>query len=609
MSPVESILLLAADGSSIPVLPECRPEGCACVCNARFRAAFSARGFEITVAVPDALGPAEELEIFHVQNIRFFHHHAPCGSVHSSRRFLQPLEKIHYYGNSEDSPLPLLALINRSRHCAFVAGALNQAVFFTEFQVESLDSGRRAGLRIFPRLRSIPSIPPGEIRMEPLYLEFFSSFALNHLFDGYACALRRRLPSVADCSVLRNELIWGSWNMKIGMNINEALILRNAAYAKKHFPRVKWIQIDEGYSINRCRGEMALADDPDSLVDPEKFPHGMRYMADAIRDMGLKPAIWFSLNMRADAPFVSERPDCILKDDEGRLYIPGKNDWRWFDPSHPEFPGYLEKILDLVFRRWGYEALKLDFYSYPFFATRAAYCKSGRSPLELLDSFFRTIRRALPPSGYYQLGSTTTNVNLLFAPHVDNARYSADIDVVEKSHENFLGIIDKGVLALWVNRAGTLLFNSDAAGCFPYPGETAEKSWALWCYLTGTMLEIGGDMPAADQRRLLDLKKLFDHPVNGSDCELVSLSWLEGKEAPLLIFNRTHSLFGAFNWHPFLSCRGSIALRELQAGAVAAADFFTGRAIPVHDGICEFSLEPMQSVCWNIIHDNKEETI
>jgi len=113
-------------------------------------------------------------------------------------------------------------------------------------------------------------------------------------------------------------------------------------------------QIDDGY-------ENAVGD---WLVPNGKFPHGMKQIADAIRDAGMLPGIWLApFAAEKNSLLVREHPDWLLRDEQGEPQMGGCN-WSGFyglDIYNPEFRAYLKEVFDTVIREWGYGLLKLDF--------------------------------------------------------------------------------------------------------------------------------------------------------------------------------------------------------------------------------------------------------
>lgn len=81
---------------------------------------------------------------------------------------------------------------------------------------------------------------------------------------------------------------WNSWNT-FGTNINESVVMGIAdVMAEKGYKDVgyEYVVIDDGWS------SMNRDEDGRLVADPEKFPHGMKYLADYIHSKGLKFGIY-----------------------------------------------------------------------------------------------------------------------------------------------------------------------------------------------------------------------------------------------------------------------------------------------------------------------------
>jgi alpha-galactosidase len=129
----------------------------------------------------------------------------------------------------------------------------------------------------------------------------------------------------------------------------------NRYYVGRGKPTV--FQVDDGW-------EIAVGDWD---CDRERFPQGMKLIADKVRGKGFLPGIWI-------APFLvttiskvyHERPEWLLRDARGK---PIKAGWiaAWggyfhaLDLSIPEVRAYLYGLFDKLVDEWGYRYLKLDF--------------------------------------------------------------------------------------------------------------------------------------------------------------------------------------------------------------------------------------------------------
>jgi alpha-galactosidase len=150
---------------------------------------------------------------------------------------------------------------------------------------------------------------------------------------------------------------WTSW-YNWYVDITENIILDNIKTFHQFSIPIDYYQIDDGW-------QHAVGD---WLDTNEKFPNGMKYLADQIHEAGYKAGLWL-------APFVAEEssyllkdhPDWILRDNYGKMVIAGNNPFLWsgyfysLDIEHPEVKTYLKDVFDTILDKWGYDLVKLDF--------------------------------------------------------------------------------------------------------------------------------------------------------------------------------------------------------------------------------------------------------
>lgn len=572
--------------------------------NSSHQIGISEIGFYFIEKRGTPMGTVEQVSFFHPQNLNFFQNCAPAKyeSV-LGHQFLLPVTGKHLLGNSENVPLPAIVILNETQRCGLFVGNLTENSFFQEFELKRLSNITGFRFSAFQRLRSGEKIlDPGEKGLSEItYLEFLKSASLKKSFSGYVSHLGKMKENKFTKTPLRNELIWGTWNMKIGRKITEEFVLDNASYIRNHFPRVKWIQIDDGYmkTFGGDTGWPSL----DENVDRVKFPHGMAYVAEEIQKLELKPAIWLGLMSSRKSKLFKKHPDWFLHTTTGEVYTPYKPSYCYLDHSHPEVQAYIISMLITIFNQWRYMGLKIDFYSYPFYAQGVRYYCTKLTPIELRNQFFGDIQKCIPKGGYCQICSAGTAMNILLGTYADNIRYTADIDVIEYNYPSLLNIIDKSLLATALGSDSLVLFNNDAIGYFPYLPEREEKTWALWCYITGTMLELGGDLPHANQKRLRDLKPLLNNPINGSSCELLSESYFYDEKFPVILYNKTYNILGIFNWDKNENFAGEIDISILPiTGKVQEIrEFWTGKRVLPEKKHIRYNLSPFGSRVWRII--------
>ncbi len=97
----------------------------------------------------------------------------------------------------------------------------------------------------------------------------------------------------------------------------------------------------------------------------EKFPSGMKALADRIGDAGMTAGLWLAPFIALPGSrFARQHPELLLRDADGAPVIAGHNwgtGYHALDLSHP---GALDHVRDLIHRvvhEWGFRYLKLDF--------------------------------------------------------------------------------------------------------------------------------------------------------------------------------------------------------------------------------------------------------
>lgn len=192
---------------------------------------------------------------------------------------------------------------------------------------------------------------------------------------------------------------WCSWYYYFH-NITEADMLENIKYLGGHREEYKleYIQLDDGYAS-------ALGD---WLDCNEKFPNGLRFLADEIRKSGFKPAIWLAPFMVEErSRLFAEHPDWMVRDADGNIIW--VTTWRGcpvaaLDGTHPDAREYLRHVFSTLVE-WGFEYVKLDFMVYACCGTGGAYHDRKATRAQALRRGLTAIREAMKDK--FILGCTT----------------------------------------------------------------------------------------------------------------------------------------------------------------------------------------------------------
>lgn len=146
---------------------------------------------------------------------------------------------------------------------------------------------------------------------------------------------------------------WTSW-YNYYQDISEEIILDNLdSFTERKIP-IEVFQIDDGY-------QTAVGD---WLSVNDRFPNGLKPIADRIKEAGFIPGIWLApFAGETKSALFTEHPDWFISDDEGRPFCTGGN-WSAFyalDLYNDEARSYIRHVFDVILNDWGFELVKLDF--------------------------------------------------------------------------------------------------------------------------------------------------------------------------------------------------------------------------------------------------------
>ncbi len=137
-------------------------------------------------------------------------------------------------------------------------------------------------------------------------------------------------------------------------NITEEIIIRDLNGLDPAKDEVSIFQIDDGY-------EPYVGDWLDYC---DKFPKGMKYIADKVHEKGYKAGIWIApFSCQKVSRIAKEHPDWLIKDEKGKPQL-GCIAWGGaytLDIYNEEARAYIKKVFDVVLNEWGYDMVKLDF--------------------------------------------------------------------------------------------------------------------------------------------------------------------------------------------------------------------------------------------------------
>ena len=365
---------------------------------------------------------------------------------------------------------------------------------------------------------------------------------------------------------------WSSWNT-YRVNISDTLIKRQAdaivATGLKDAGDT-YINIDDGFFGYRDeQGEMH--------AHPQRFPGGMKAVADYIHSLGLKAGIY------SDAGAVT----C------GSIWDKDRNG------IGAGLYGHEEQDAELYFRRWGYDFIKID------------YCGAGQE-LDLDEQpRYTAIRKAID-----QVGRKDVEINICrwafpgtWAKDLAASwRISGDIS---DNWESVKHIIEKN-LPLSAYCADGHFNDMDMLEIGRSLSESEERvHFGLWCLMSSPLL-VGCDMTTLPERSLALLKNpelialnqdslgLQAYPVQAADGTYVLVKDIGRRHTPVravALYNPTDS-----------ARRISVALSELELeGKTRLRDLFARKDLrPVRDTLSDV-VGPHDVAIWRVEAERRLE--
>lgn len=308
----------------------------------------------------------------------------------------------------------------------------------------------------------------------------------DEVFDEYFDLFGILPPKVSHMSGYTS---WYNYFQKI----NENIILRDLNALDGVKDSVNIFQIDDGY-------ETFVGDwlDP----NPEKFPHGMGYIADEIHKKGYNAGIWLApFNVQIKSRIYREHPDWVIKDSDGRPLL-GCVSWGGaytLDIYNEEAREYIRSFFDVVLNEWGYDMVKLD-----FLYSQCLYPRNGKSRGTIMCEAMAFLRECCGdkiilgcgvPLGaafgyvdacrtgcdvdlkytgkyYNKLGlnnelpsAQNSIINAIYRRHLNGRAFCSDPDVFFLRYSNLKFNMNQKILLGGINHIfGGVLFVSDDAG-------------------------------------------------------------------------------------------------------------------------------------------------
>ncbi len=439
----------------------------------------------------------------------------------AGNRWADPGVVCERIGRSPYQPFPAIHLGNYASKHGIVHGTLSQDYFYHNYL--AYHEGGKVSLDIYSSFKAVDylEVPAGKILRDEWYLGATDhADDLDKLFQEYTAVLRKKLPvNYGATDLNRDNLVWGSWNDGIFRDVSEKMLLKEAAYLKKNFPTVRWIQLDDGYSkFNKVAFGLGVPYSDVDGIDTKKFPKGLRHYTDELRKIGLRPAIWIGGFCPVETQIYKDHPEWFSD------YTFRVKHTQPLDVSIPVVREFMEHALDVLITEYGFDGVKHDFWSYAFEESHSLYKNKTESGYFYRKWWLNAVRKRLSDDGYFQTGCDIVMGNPFLGQYFTNYRYGIDIgggnwDYVKT---NFLW----GAACFALHTSDLFVPNSDSIGLFPGLNDVDAMFALNYCIATRSMVEIAGKLSENQNHpRLPLLRKAACNVNNGQELWLLDYDY------------------------------------------------------------------------------------
>jgi len=162
---------------------------------------------------------------------------------------------------------------------------------------------------------------------------------------------------------------WCSWYV-YWQNITEDETIKNTDWLAKNLKPFgcEYVQIDDGWQgVGHGNGENRNW----YVTEQNKFPHGMKWLADNIRTRGFKPGLWLIPFSTSDDALFRSTPKLFIRTADGTTIgekkdpKTDKTEIEWtgqyiVDPTGPEGQKSFTDLFKMICDDWGYDYVKID---------------------------------------------------------------------------------------------------------------------------------------------------------------------------------------------------------------------------------------------------------
>ncbi len=305
---------------------------------------------------------------------------------------------------------------------------------------------------------------------------------------------------------------WMTW-YAVQFDASEEAVLRNTRFQQevlKDFGAdtiwVDWEWCHKAYEKERFDGVNNFNPDPD------KYPNGLKYVADKIKEAGFKPALWIG--------FVSDVGLTEYEKAHPEISLTHKEYWcgsYFYDASSDEYiNGFLTKAIKQV-KSWGFDAIKFDTLP-EFIDTHEVYHSDMHNPdMTTYQAYRRVVEKAREEFGddFFMLSCGGSKEVTLWGVGVfDSSRIGPDVFTWDKFLINLDLLRELYPLhnIAILNDVDNLILRDE------YSNFEQAVSRASLVSLLGLPVNLGDDLPLLSDKKLDIIKRILPamkvHPTD-----------------------------------------------------------------------------------------------
>ena len=525
--------------------------------------------------------------------------------------YIRPLPRSDVVlGNQESQAVPALLLTNDTYSELLFEGQLAQERTRVQWTIAA---GAGQAIRTYKLNWSMHQggfeLQPGAtLELEPIYYEIFEQTHPQDAWAGYVDAITAENALQGDDNILLSKAFYCSWNYGVFHDIDEEKLLKTALFIGRHMPDVKHFLIDGGWQSPEAVMCPSCANSylpGDQWHDAERFPSGLKIMADRIREAGLTPAIWWTPSVGLHTKLAQEHPEWLAKDATGNVYRIVNSGY--LDFSLKAVQEYLHKVFSILFKKWGYEAMKMDFWAQGVESEQIRYATG--TGVQWRDWLLSTIRSYLPADGFLMTCVAVAMGNPFLGKHAQTHRCSIDVGACDWREHVTSCVWNLPMHAIESRR--TILPNVDGIGWSSKLADEENLHRLTYAFITMGSLEVDGRLEELPMEKIALLNKVLADMDRGHRVVCPDEDAFTGKPLPKCLYvdypadsatarRGITKHIALFNWSDEPQCTGYGATRLGLSSRVTARDFWTGEAAELPDGNMCVWLAPRSAKLYEI---------